>query len=393
MAEHVRYIKLNAQNAGFLRSFNKVLRDFKEFRLIDDTEVARPDILVFEIENNPETMLEKVESIIKTEKIGEVLIVSDHMEPNILMGAMRIGVKEFISPSADVTEIQKALNRSLERNREKTVTKYKKPGKIISVLGSKGGVGTTTIAVNLALALCDLQKGENIALIDLNFAFGEIPLFLDISPQFHWGEITKNINRLDDTYLWSVFTDYHNSLKVLPSPAYLNGHRSASPEIMQRILGHLMTMFKYVVIDGGQSQDDSILKAVQMSEHVLMVSILSLPCLNNAHKIIESLTGLGYSEKKNIKFVVNRFTQKSEVQLKDAEKGVGQEVFWQIPNDYKITMAAINQGKPLKVIAPGSGIAKNFSKMAEKILAADADTDVDLGKVKKKSGLLGWFRR
>lgn len=389
MEENIRYIKINIQNAGFLRSIKTVLRDFKEFQLIDAREGPRPDLLVFEIDNNPETMLDKVESIISTEKIGEIFIVSDHKDPNILMRAMRIGIKEFISPSADSAEIQDALKRFLERNREKAVFEYKKPGKIISVLGSKGGVGTTTIAVNLALALCDLQKGDNIALIDLNFAFGEIPLFLDISPKFHWGEITKNINRLDETYLLNVFSDYQKNLKVLPSPAYLNGHRSASPEVMQRILGHLMTMFKYVVIDGGQSQDDSILKAVQMSEHVMMVSILSLPCLNNTHKIITSLTDLGYSEDKNIRLVVNRFTQKSEVQLKDAEKGVGREVFWKIPNDYKTTMAAINQGKPLKVIAPGSGIAKNFSQFAEKIL----EKDVEVGKVKKKTGLLKWFRR
>jgi pilus assembly protein CpaE len=391
MAEQVRYVKLISQDADFLRKFKTVLRNFKEFRLVDDTEDSRPDLLVFEIDKNPENMLDKVESIMKTEKIREAFIVSDHMDPAILMRAMRIGVKEFISPSVDVTEIEETLKRLLERNREKTATEYKKPGKIISVLGSKGGVGTTTIAVNLALALCDLQKDENIALIDLNFAFGEIPLFLDISPQFHWGEITQNINRLDDTYLSNVFTDYKKKLKVLPSPAYLNGHRAASPEVMQRILGHLTTMFKYVVIDGGQSQDDSILKAIQMSEHVLMISILSLPCLNNAHKIMTALIDLGYSENKNIKFVINRFTQKSEVQLKDAEKGVGQEVFWKIPNDYKTTMAAINQGKPLKVIAPGSGIAKNFSRLAEKILEADADEDI--GKVKKKSGILGWFRR
>jgi len=389
MAEQIRYIKLNSQNDEFLRKFNTVLKDFKEFKLINANDVLKPDLLVFDIDSNPETMMDRVETILKTDKIGEIFILSDDLDSKNLMRAMRAGIKEVISSTSDVTEIQGALKRFLERRQEKIVYEDKKPGKIISILGSKGGVGTTTIAVNLAVALSDLHKGDNIALIDLNFAFGEIPLFLDIAPKFHWGEITKNINRLDDTFLLNVFSDYQKGLKVLPSPSYLNGHRSASPEIMQRILGHMTTMFQYVVVDCGQSQDDSILKAIQMSEHVLMVSILSLPCLSNTQKIIQSLTDLGYSEKENIKFVVNRFTKKSEIPLKDAETGVGQEVFWKIPNDYKTTMAAINQGKPLKAIAPGSAITRNFSRFAEKFVEKNDES----GKTKKKSGFFRWFGR
>jgi pilus assembly protein CpaE len=389
MAEQIRYIKLNSQNDEFLRKFNTVLKNFKEFKLINANDVLKPDLLVFDIDPNPDTMMDRVETVLKTDKIGEIFILSDDLDSKNLMRAMRAGIKEVISSTSDVSEIQGALTRFLERRQEKIVYEDIKTGKIISIIGSKGGVGTTTIAVNLAIALSDFHKGDNIALIDLNFAFGEIPLFLDIAPKFHWGEITKNINRLDDTFLLNVFSDYQKGLKVLPSPSYLNGHRSASPEIMQRILGHMTTMFQYVVVDCGQSQDDSILKAIQMSEHVLMVSILSLPCLSNTQKIIQSLTNLGYSEKENIKFVVNRFTKKSEIPLKDAEKGVGQEVFWKIPNDYKTTMAAINQGKPLKAIAPGSAITKNFSRFAEKFVEKNEET----GKTKKKSGFFKWFGR
>jgi pilus assembly protein CpaE len=391
MAEDIRFIKLNIKNTELILKFKNILRDFKEFKLVDTDDPRRPDLLVLDIEKNPETTLDKIESTIITEKVDEVFVLSNYTDSNTLMRAMRIGIKEFIPLPVDNREITEALKRFLERNQVKVVAEYKKPGKIITILGSKGGVGTTTIAVNLAVALSDIKKGDSIALIDLNFAFGEIPLFLDISPKFHWGEITKNINRLDNTFLLNIFSDYQQNLKILPSPAYLNGHKSASPEVMQRILGQMTTMFDYILIDGGQSQDDSILKAIQMSESVLMVSILSLPCLNNTQKIITSLTDLGYSEQKNIKFVINRYTLKSEIPISDAEKGVGKEVFWKIPNDYKTTMAAINQGKPLKVVAPGSAIAKNFSELAEKIL--EDDEGVDIGKIKKKSGILSWFRR
>ncbi len=102
------------------------------------------------------------------------------------------------------------------------------------MLGSKGGVGTTTVSVNLAVALSN-SKRHSVALLDMNTVFGEIPLFLEIQPKFHWGEITKNIDRLDDTFLMNVLSKHSSGVHILPSPAYLNGHQSPTPEIMERL--------------------------------------------------------------------------------------------------------------------------------------------------------------
>ena len=389
MGEVTRFVKLDINNSGLIHKFKRISEDFKELMIIETDDPRKPDLLVLYIDQNPEDVLDQIDNTIKTEKAGEVFVLSSYTDPKFLMRAMRIGIKEFIPLPFDETEIKEALKRFLERNQAKKVAEVKKNGKIISLIGSKGGVGTTTTAVNLAIALSDLNKDQTIALIDLNFAFGEIPLFLDISTNYHWGEITKNISRLDNTFLMSVFFNYQNNLKILPSPAYLNGHRSASPEVMARMLKQMTGMFDYVVIDGGQSQDEAILKAVQMSDSVLMVSILSLPCLNNTQKIITSLTDMGYAAKKNIKLVINRYTRKNEIPLVDAEKGVGLEIYWKIPNDYKTTMAAINQGKPLKIVAPGSEIAKNFNQFAEKLTQEDQKAP----KTRKKSWFLSRFIR
>jgi pilus assembly protein CpaE len=389
MAEEARFLKLNTKNLELILKCNDILKDFKEFKLIDIDDPRRPDLLLIEMERNSETMMDKIESIINSENAGEVFILSNYTDPKILMRAMRIGIKEFIPLPVVENEVKEALKRFLERNQTKPFSELKRPGQIISVMGSKGGVGTTTIAVNLAVALSDIKKDDSVALIDLNMAFGEIPLFLDLTPNFHWGELTQNINRLDNTFLLNVFSDYQKNLKILPSPGYLNGHRSASPEVMQLILEHMTSIFNYVILDIGQGQDDSILKAIQMSESILMIANLNLPCLTNTRKIIYSLMELGYSDNEHIKFVINRYIPKSEISLEDAEKGVGKEVFWTIPNDYQTTMAAINQGKPLKIVAPGSNINVNFDQFAEKLTKSNEITP----QVKKKSWFLRRFMR
>jgi pilus assembly protein CpaE len=127
-------------------------------------------------------------------------------------------------------------------------------------------------------------------------------------------------------------------------------------------------MFDHVIIDGGQSTDDTVLRVVESSDTLLLITILSLPCLANSNKLIKSFVELGYLHKDQIKVVVNRYVKKCEIPLNDAKAGIGEDLFWIIPNDYQTTMSAINQGKPLLKIAPKTQISKSFERLAEVFL-------------------------
>jgi pilus assembly protein CpaE len=225
-------------------------------------------------------------------------------------------------------------------------------------------VGTTTVAVNLAMSLLKAQKRQSVVLVDMNTLFGEVPLFLEMSPKFHWGEITKNIDRLDKTFLSNILTPHKSGIRVLPSPAYLNGHLNPTPEIMTRLLDIMKKMFDYVLIDTGQSTNDQSLRVVELSDTLLLITILSLPCLSNTNRLIKSFLDLGYIGSDRIKVVLNRHTKNNDISLKDAEAGIKRELFWVIPNDFNTTMAAINNGKPLAQIASRAAITKSFEEMA-----------------------------
>ena len=368
MTTNTKYlIKTAIKTLNVNKKVSQTINAASGFEIIKIRDSRSPDLLIYELGENFEKDMEVIQSLLAGGEVNEVFLTAGSVDSRILMQAMRIGVKEFLAQPIDQDEVRQALERFTERQLGIVDCLPRKNGKIISIFGSKGGVGTTTIAVNLAVSLAQSKSRNAVALVDMNTLFGEIPLFLEISPQFHWGEITKNIERLDNTFLSNILTNHQSGIQVLPSPAYLNGHVRPTPEIMTRLLSLMRQMFDHIIVDGGQSTDDTSLKILEMSDTLLLITILSLPCLSNTNKLLKSFTDLGYVGAENIKVVLNRNMKKGEISNKDAEAGIGRELYWTIPNDFGTTMTAINNGKPLLNIAPKALITKNIQDLANSL--------------------------
>jgi pilus assembly protein CpaE len=361
-------VKLAMGSPTLTQQLQQLAEAIETVHLIDPRSEQSADVIIFEMGGSPEKDFERIETLLANAGTKEIFLAGQNPAPSILMQAMRLGVKEFLSTPLNAEEVRNAMKRFLQRSEHDFTAPASKKGKIISICGSKGGVGTTTVAVNLAVTYSIGNPPLSVAVMDMNTLFGEIPLFLEISPKFHWGEITKNIDRLDNTFLMNVLTRHESGVHVLPSPAYLNGHHLPTPTIMQRLIGLMRQIFDVVIIDGGQTMTDAALKGLQLSDDVLLVSTLSLPCLSNTTKLLRSFIDLGYLKKERIKVVLNRYMKKSEISVADAEAGISQPIYWTIPNDYKTTMAAINSGKPLVQLAPKTEIAGNFTDLAEKLI-------------------------
>ncbi|MBW2408984.1 MAG: AAA family ATPase [Deltaproteobacteria bacterium] len=364
MASTMDNIKLDIKNPAIAKQFSEIIGVVKGCRIIKKDDTLTPDLHIFEINGNSEEF-RLIQSRLNTDKPHEIFLTSEKTDPEMLMQAIRMGIKEFFPQPINRSDVEQALKRFKERKAHAAPFTHQKSGTLISVLGSKGGVGTTTIAVNLGVTLAEQENSPSVAILDMNTLFGEIPLFLDITPKYNWGEITKDVERLDDTFLMNVLSKHSSGVHVLPSPGHLNGHQAPTPEIMERLLGVMKRMFDYVVIDCGQSTDETALKTIQMSDEVLLISVLSLPCLANTNKLLRSFIDLGYLQKERVKVVLNRYIKKSEITMQDAKKGIGHDMFWIIPNDYGTTMSAINNGNPLSKIAPRSKIVKSFKEMTE----------------------------
>ena len=365
MPENKMTVALDVKSQPVVRDLTAVISETEGFQLKNLNGSGPYDVLILEIGDDPEKGFSLIRSIQAAGTAKALFLTSSRLEPEVLIRALRTGAKEFLPQPIQKEDLTRALLKYQEhRLNEVPATGKPRQGRIIHVMGGKGGVGTTTVAVNLSTSLAEANPTQSVALIDMNLLFGEIPIFLDLQSDFDWGEVVKDVGRVDTTFLKSILVKHASGIFVLPSPIALGGVNVATPEVIEKLLEVMRESFDFIVIDGGQSLDDISLKILEMSDSLLMVAILSLPCLTNVKRLLWTFERLGYPRKEGIRVVINRYHKNSLISLGEAEKSLGQKVFWQIPNDFQTTMSAINQGKMLSSVDRASEVCRNFRSLA-----------------------------
>ena len=359
-------IRVESKTAGIKKELERIILSMRGFVLTE--RKGRPDLLIYELGDASAEEFQLLQSVIDADTVGEVFVTSRQADTDLVLKAMRAGIKEFLPQPLNSHEVKAALVALAQRRQQAARQEATHYGRIIHVMGAKGGVGTTTIAVNLAMILAELKKAGSVALVDLNTVFGEIPLFLSVKPKYHWGHIAGNLNRLDRTFLMNAMAKHASGVHILPSPSYLNGHPPATADIMEHLLNVMKSNFDYIIVDGGQALNDPALKVIEMSQHILLVTLLSLPCLTNTKNVLKSLAGQEAFSKDRLGLIVNRYLKKSDLTLQEAQECVQSEIFWNIPNDYKTTMSAINRGVPLHDLSPKATITKSLASLADAFL-------------------------
>ena len=386
MATNGLWIRIEARTSETTNWLERVICSIKGLKIQGSDDTRHTNLLIYELGKDVEKEFLHIESLLHAKVVDEIFLTSSNTDRGVLMQAMRSGVKEFLTRPLDEAEVKEALERFKKRQEQSDSSIVSiKPGHVINVVGTKGGVGTTTVAVNLAVSLAERKDVKSVALIDLNMLFGEVPLFLEIDPKHDLSALTNQIARLDSTFLMSILSKSSTGVHVLPSPRHFNSNESLDPKMMDRILELMTRMFDFIVIDGGQPLNQMALKLLATSDTVLLVSVLTLPCLSNTDKLLRSLLTLGYPVDKLIKVVINRYLKNSEIALNDAEDAINKKIFWTIPNDYRTTLSAINQGKPLAQIAQKASITKNFVELADRMVLGEAKEEKKWWSSLKKS--------
>ena len=320
-------------------------------------------VVFIDISDYPEKSLNLIKSIKERRKDIVLVALSNRASTDVIIKAMRAGAKEFVTKPVIKTEffdVIEALKADLQN------TDTKETCKIISTFSNKGGIGKTSIAVNLAVELAQLTK-EKVALIDLNLQLGDVATFLDMTPPFAMDYIADNIHSLDESELLKTMSKYKNtSLYVIADPLNIDKSKEITAEQIKNILSALKKTFSYIVIDIGTNIDSKTITALDMSDLILLIAIVNLPAIRSMQRCMELFEKLGY-EKDKIKLVLNRYIENEDIKATDIEEVVKQKVYWKIPNNYLTMMSAINKGVPVNEINPEANIAQNYMEFASKL--------------------------
>lgn len=334
---------------------------------------THPDIAIVALDSDPETALELVEHLNHASPDCAVFAVSGSTDGNLILKAMRAGAKEFLTQPLRIEDLLHALSRLSDRKFGKGQTQQRGSA-VIAVAGATGGVGSTSIAVNLATILArDPEK--SVVLVDLDLSLGDADVFLDTIPDYTIVDVAQNVNRLDFSLLKRSLTKHASGLYLLPRPVQMEDVPLVTPDSLTRVFGLLKASFTHLVIDLSKGYSANDLAAMDIATRILLVTQMDLPCLRNVVRLLTSFRDLGHLDEK-VRVVVNRVgLGDGQISMKKAQETIGREIFWKLTNDYRTMVEVRNNGVPLYEQAPKAAITQEMTALAEAVCGNDKRQD------------------
>jgi pilus assembly protein CpaE len=248
---------------------------------------------------------------------------------------------------------------------------------IIGVLGTRGGVGCTTLAVNLAATLA-ADTSRAVALVDLDLALGDCDVALDIMADHTIADLAMNIDKLDLNFIRrSMLHHKPTNMHLLAHPLQMSDIGLIQPPHVERILNLLKLNFAHLVLDLSKGLNPIDLVAMDMADVILVVTQLELSSLRNTVRMLMTLGDQeGIAEK--VRVIVNRVDSnlgEATISLKKAEVTIGKPIFWQIPNDSRAVLGARVAGEPLILNAPRSRVQMSLQSLVQALARKPAPSN------------------
>jgi pilus assembly protein CpaE len=351
-----------------------VLDKFPQLKLLEQTtdlksfvgqlKEVTPDVVLVEM-NGESRVPEWLENLPHDMPQTQVLLCSYSREPDFLIRAMQVGIREFLPLPLTHRDMEGALKR-VRAARKQVAPVDNRQGRIVVVTGHKGGVGTTTIAVNLAQAIVESIPGQ-VALIDLGRPFPDVGTFLDQESNYSIMDLVQNVATLDKSFAQRIMQSYGKRMSILHGVSDFRDQDSIELESLDRIFSILRSMYDVIVIDLSHWLDELFLRVLTEADMVLMLTGLTIPDLRNLKKLWP-YTREWHQDKRKIKIVVNRYDNSSGLQLRDLENILQHPAFVTLPSDYLALMQCLNQGTTMMGAAPRSKLWRGIKDLASRVL-------------------------
>ncbi|MBW2540462.1 MAG: AAA family ATPase [Deltaproteobacteria bacterium] len=350
-------------------------------RLLESLKFEKPDGLFVDLGHAPHVVLDLLASL--PIELPLTLVSGPHTDSSLILRAMHLGVKHFFpgAPSdSELTSVIVGLVQSV--NRISATSK----GHVIAVMGTKGGVGATVLACQLAASLQEI--GGRVALVDLNYPLGDVALHFDVDPTYTLADLARAEEELDATYLRTILKGHESGVQILAAPTLMEDAESIRSRHVESVLPILRAEFDWVVVDVSRSWNEASVQSLTLADQILLVSLFDVPTLNHARQHKKILEGLALSGART-RMVGNRHSKGDAVTVSDFKRVLGSEPDVLIPNDYATTAESVNQGRPIGEVARGSAIHKAYRQLAIDVYAW---CGVEVPEMKSARGIAGRFR-
>ena len=375
------------ENGEYLQ---KIINSSRHGMLVDTQSLANlpahvnsgTDVVFLEYKDEDAKLDRWIEKTASDPKSPSIFLFLHEITTNSLWKALRLGVKECFAFPIRVEEFQEAIDRL---PRPDANLEFAESTRVISFLGSKGGVGNTFLTANVAHLMAQEQKGQ-VLVMDLDLRYGQLVYFFDVQPKYTVIDVIENFERIDSAYLQSLFHPYDKFLNILPAPVRLEEAEAVTAEHLEKIVRYLknIRLFRWILLDCCHQMDEVTLKALELSDDIMLVTSPSIPALSNAKKLLELLNLLDLGGVKS-EIILNSWQKRGDLGESEVVGFLGREITSKITFDSMQVGRAINEGRPLGEMAPRHPVSQELKAVATRLLGHDSSQGNGSG--------LGWIKR
>ena len=359
----------------------QIVAEVDEPALIEQAVSQFPaEIIIAHLDPMPDVVLPMVAQAAASRPDVAFFVISASTDPQHILTSMRAGIREFLTKPLEPRLFSEAVDKVMSK-----VSRQVEVGRLISVLGTIGGAGASIMATNLAVELASVEPGRPVALVDLDFRYGQLGTMLDLQPDYTIADLCDTPEQLDQSMIERAMVKHSSGVHLLARPNNFGQADQITAAHCASVLSALQQVYGYVVVDGPNRFDPGGQSVLDLADTNLLLIQLLVTSVRKTHRIVEELREGGYPLDR-FRLVCNRVGRdSSQLSVEHVEATLKMKVNYQIPDDWKAVSSAVNMGVPLAESAPKSRARMAIRELAQSICGPG----LTAGNGRKNAGLLG----
>jgi len=344
-----------------------------------------PDVAIVDGRRNAADAMAAIERLRAGNGAAAIFMVAAEASPDLILQSMRAGANEFFAWPPQEAAFHEAVSRTAARVQTSSTTRAQ--AYVLMFLGAKGGVGTTTLAVNTAVDLARLS-GRSTVIVDLKPGIGEVALFLGVRSRYTLLDALDNLHRLDSEFLRELVGKHKSGVEILGGSEQFERPGPNDGPGVEEVIRMLATQYDFVIIDAGAQLNAANTAPLYAADAICLVANPDVASVRNSQRVLERIRQLGPSPDR-IRLLLNRAAEPYPIPPAQIEAALGHPIHQRFPSDYRTVAMALNSGVPL-TLAGNSDLATQFERLTRAFLPGA--TEPEPTPSRRPASMLGFDR-